>query len=191
MKAVPVSVWQKIGPWRDIMTFQLQVEDEPCILTLVFSTGRLSVFNYAQREIQVTKAAQESGLLKLKTGRNVRDFFLSEQGNGIFDVDFSGFTFRVVRMDVLPEEEVLAERSEPSAENGSLPVTSPMPGKVIRINVKQGTGVKKGEPLAVVEAMKMENQIKAQADSFVEKIRVKEGDKVDAGEILLILKIKK
>jgi biotin carboxyl carrier protein len=64
-------------------------------------------------------------------------------------------------------------------ENGSN-ITSPMPGKVIKIAVKQGDSVSKGDLLLVVEAMKMENNILSPADAVVDRITVTAGDLVDS-----------
>ena len=66
-------------------------------------------------------------------------------------------------------------------------VTSPMPGKILRILVKEGEQVKTGQGLVVLEAMKMENDIPAPKDGVVKKILVKEGDTVDTGQPLIEL----
>lgn len=66
---------------------------------------------------------------------------------------------------------------------------SPMPGKVIKVNVKEGDDVKEGDILCVVEAMKMENNIKAMTSGKVDKIYVNENDKVDVKTILIELAI--
>ncbi len=64
---------------------------------------------------------------------------------------------------------------------------SPMPGKVMKINVKEGDTVTNGTVLCVVEAMKMENNIVAATDAKVNRIYVCEGDKVDAKTLLIDL----
>ncbi|NJE00979.1 pyruvate/oxaloacetate carboxyltransferase [Thermococcus sp. JdF3] len=66
-------------------------------------------------------------------------------------------------------------------------VTAPMPGKILRILVKEGEQVKTGQGLVVLEAMKMENEIPAPKDGVVKKILVKEGDTVDTGQTLIEL----
>jgi len=66
-------------------------------------------------------------------------------------------------------------------------VTSPMPGKILRILVKEGESVKTGQGLVVLEAMKMENEIPAPKDGVVKKILIKEGDTVDTGQPLIEL----
>jgi biotin carboxyl carrier protein len=66
-------------------------------------------------------------------------------------------------------------------------VKAPMPGLVLRILVKDGDDVKKGETLLVLEAMKMENVIKAPADLVVKKITVTEKTAVDKNQALIEL----
>jgi biotin carboxyl carrier protein len=70
---------------------------------------------------------------------------------------------------------------------GRQKVTAPMPGKVVRILVKSGDKVALGQGLLIVEAMKMQNEIKAAKEGTVEKIIVQEGQPVNAGEILAII----
>lgn len=62
---------------------------------------------------------------------------------------------------------------------------APMPGKILQINTKKGAKVSKGEPLMILEAMKMEHTIKANADGFVSEVFVKVGDQVENGADLM------
>jgi len=58
-------------------------------------------------------------------------------------------------------------------------IFAPMPGKVVKILVAEGQEVKAGQPMVIVEAMKMENQVNSAADGKVKKINFKDGDQVD------------
>jgi len=73
------------------------------------------------------------------------------------------------------------------ASSGEGVVTSPMPGKILRVLVKEGEQVKTGQGLVVLEAMKMENEIPAPKDGVVKKILVKEGETVNTGQPLVEL----
>lgn len=65
-------------------------------------------------------------------------------------------------------------------------VKAPMPGLVLKIFVKEGDEVKKGENLFILEAMKMENIIKSPGDVVVKSIKIKPGDKVEKGQVLIL-----
>ena len=66
-------------------------------------------------------------------------------------------------------------------------VTAPMPGLVVRVEVEVGQQVTAGQGVAIVEAMKMENELKAPADGTVARIEVEAGQTVDKGAVLLAL----
>ena len=67
---------------------------------------------------------------------------------------------------------------------GRQQVLAPMPGKVIRLLVKEGEPVAAGQGLIVIEAMKMQNEIRSPKSGKVERLRAKEGQTVNVGEIL-------
>ena len=67
------------------------------------------------------------------------------------------------------------------------PVAAPMPGNIVRVDVKQGDTVKAGQILIILEAMKMQNEIVAPKDGTVAQVVVKTGDKVDTGAALVVL----
>jgi biotin carboxyl carrier protein len=66
-------------------------------------------------------------------------------------------------------------------------ISSPMPGKVVRILVKPGDEVKAGDTVVIVSAMKMESEYKVKSDRVIKEIRVKEGDTVSANQPLIII----
>jgi biotin carboxyl carrier protein len=67
---------------------------------------------------------------------------------------------------------------------GRQPIVAPMPGKVVRLLVKAGEQVETGQGLLVVEAMKMQNEIRSPKSGTVERVLAKEGQAVNAGEVL-------
>ena len=71
-------------------------------------------------------------------------------------------------------------KGEERTSEGTLLVKAPMPGKVIKICVSEKDEVRKNQTLAIVEAMKMENEIKASVDGTIKKIHVSAGDLVDS-----------
>lgn len=74
-----------------------------------------------------------------------------------------------------------------STATGPQRLTAPMPGKVVRVLVAPGETVKARQPVVVVEAMKMENELRAGRDGTVTEVQVREGMSVDAGALLLVI----
>jgi len=74
-----------------------------------------------------------------------------------------------------------------SATSGSRTVTSAMPGRVVKVLAKPGDRVAERQPLVVVEAMKMENELRAPREAVVREVRVTAGASVEAGAILMVL----
>lgn len=72
-------------------------------------------------------------------------------------------------------------------ERGALEIRAPMPALVSSVPVNVGDAVKAGQGLIILEAMKMENEIKAHRNGIVEKVLVSKGKSVEKGELLLVL----
>jgi biotin carboxyl carrier protein len=79
---------------------------------------------------------------------------------------------------------VMTQPSQPKEKS----VKSPLPGTILSIKVKIGETVKEGQTLAVLEAMKMENEIQAEHDGVVSEIHVEKGDSVLEGTVILTIK---
>jgi biotin carboxyl carrier protein len=89
--------------------------------------------------------------------------------------------------------EVIDQRAWSGRRHGSVEaagpqqILAPMPGKVVRILVKEGDHVEAGQGLLVVEAMKMQNEIRSPKGGTVERVLAKEGQPVNAGEVLCVV----
>lgn len=81
----------------------------------------------------------------------------------------------------------LRGRTRAGDEQGPKKIVAPMPGKVVRLLVHDGDEVEQGAGVAVVEAMKMQNEIKSPKKGSVQKILVTEGAAVNAGDVLAII----
>lgn len=86
--------------------------------------------------------------------------------------------------------EAVAETRSTSAERERVgqPITTQLPGVVLRIEKSAGANVKSGDTVIVIESMKMENSITATADGTVAEVRVKEGERVEAGQVLAMVR---
>lgn len=97
----------------------------------------------------------------------------------------------------IEEESKRSEAADPQSHEGDLPhsipagtsceVTAPMPGDIIQIHVKNGQIVKVGDPLCVLDAMKMKNTIHAPSDGIIAEISIQEGQSIEFGALLFRL----
>lgn len=96
---------------------------------------------------------------------------------------------RVMRFEILDERRLKMKEAQGFRFDvgGVVSIDSPMPGKVIKILKKEGDEVKEGDGIIVVEAMKMENELKAPKPGKIKEIKVKEGDAVEAGARLALI----
>lgn len=96
---------------------------------------------------------------------------------------------RVVRLEMLEQrrKKMKEASSNGFAQSGSVKITSPMPGKILRYLVTEGESVTKGQGLVVVEAMKMENELQASKDGIIKSISSSPGATITSGGLLLII----
>jgi len=80
-----------------------------------------------------------------------------------------------------------AREASAAGRDGAADIVTVMPGKVVRVLVREGEEVREGQGLAVVEAMKMENEITAPKSGTVAKVHVKPGLAVEAGAVLVVI----
>lgn len=102
-------------------------------------------------------------------------------------IDYSVFTRGSYRKVKIFNDEMLLHESLKSGRSlgGDSGLTSGMPGKIIKVLVSEGDEVTEGTPLLIMEAMKMENEMKAPTDAKVKKVLVSPGDNVEAGASLI------
>ena len=104
----------------------------------------------------------------------------------------NGDEWRAMVGDVVLPVEIQDPRNATKRSNATLghlhqDIKAPMPGKVVRMLVKEGDEVQAGQGLAVVEAMKMQNEMRALRAGRVVKVLAKDGDTVGAGDVLVSL----
>ena len=141
---------------------------------------------------------------KLKINGNEYNVTVNEVDGSMAEVEVNGTPFKVefdkpVKKAAAPVAKPAAKTSaapapaaapvaKPAAAGGAgTAVTSPLPGVILDVCVKEGDTVKRGQTVMVLEAMKMENAIEATADGTVTAIKVGKGDSVLEGAPLVII----
>jgi biotin carboxyl carrier protein len=90
-------------------------------------------------------------------------------------------------IDVQDPRSLRTRRAAAGGEAGPQKITAPMPGKIVRIMVVEKDQVKTGQGVIVMEAMKMQNEMKSPKDGKVQKIFIAEGATVNAGDVLAVI----
>ena len=99
-------------------------------------------------------------------------------------VDLGGGRFEVVLVD---PRRLRGAAGGGAQAAGRATISSSMPGKIVRVLVEQGASVEAGDALVVVEAMKMQNELKSPKAGVVVELRAREGATVNAGEALAVV----
>jgi acetyl/propionyl-CoA carboxylase alpha subunit len=182
------DIWGYISYWRDLMEIELEVDGS----VFSFDIDKIKNNNY---DISVNGEKFEAGIRLCEAGYiemildgHQLEFYISTDNDGNGYVSFKGFIFKVNRHDILAGSHAILGSLDSGDGKSDGKIISPMPGKVIKINVKKGEEVKRGQTLLIVEAMKMENNISAPADGVVEEVNVKVGDMVNSSVRLVMIK---
>jgi biotin carboxyl carrier protein len=98
---------------------------------------------------------------------------------------------REIRIDdsikIIDPKRLRSGHNSAGHHHGVAQIVAPMPGKVVRVQVEAGATVEKGAGVIVVEAMKMQNEMKSPRAGVVVSVNVKPGDTVNAGDVLAVL----
>ncbi len=178
------NVWQSIGYWRHCATMDILINEEAVTVDLVRTAPLEFKYNNREHEAEIGHINGIHYSLVLDNIPYLAAIY--EKRKSTYEITLNGMTHTVVRPDMSYVDSEVFEASSGTGSKGGN-ITSPMPGKVIKLHVKAGDVVKKGDPLLVVEAMKMENNIVSTKDATIEKVLVKEGDKVDTTIHLVVL----
>jgi acetyl-CoA carboxylase biotin carboxylase subunit len=173
--------WRHTPPgWRNNrngLTRRVLVADHGPV-EVGYLLGRESRFEIDGQPLDVEVRGIRPDEVRLQVGRVVRRLAVRGVGETAY-VDTGRATLHLRRQPRFPDPESLVPE-------GSL--VAPMPGTVVRVGVAEGDVVEIGQPLVVLEAMKMEHEVVAFAAGTVEAVPVEVGSAVDTGQVLIVLK---
>ena len=181
-RANPAEPWAQARGWRMNGDYRrvLSLSDEGGAyqVGLTYRHDGWEIDLDGQRQ-RVELVAQDGAELSLRVGETSLHGCVRRDGE-LFHVFTGGRHF------TLSYNDPMAHAGEQEATGGRL--TAPMPGKVVAVMASSGQEVKKGEPLVIMEAMKMEHTISAPSDGLVEEVLYQVGDQVADGAPLLAFK---
>ncbi|MCI5071724.1 acetyl-CoA carboxylase biotin carboxyl carrier protein subunit [bacterium] len=112
---------------------------------------------------------------------NVYTLYLIKQSQQNFELDINGNTVHCTLYN--PKQQI--NQHQANGHDHDTKLMADMPGRVVKILVEEGQEVDLGDPLLVLEAMKMENELKSSTKVTILKIHVQEGDSIDSGQTLI------
>ncbi len=161
------------------MIFTTYIDEKPHKVTIVEERGGylITVDNEKPFHIDVVDLQTESYSMLLK-GRSYQ-----------FDIEKKENTYHVLLRGRLYSLELIHPKSKGAKAKGfeEKKIIARMPGKIIKILAKEKDKVARGQGVVIMEAMKMENELKSPMTGVIQTIRVKEGQTVEAGEELILL----
>jgi biotin carboxyl carrier protein len=163
------------------LTYEITIDGKNYRLDLTQTEGRWSC-HVDGREVDVDAVLARPNVLSLRLGNKAYEVKCERVG-----VDLHIWVgSRRFAVDVR-DPRSLRSRSRSADEQGLKKLIAPMPGKVVRLLLSPGDEVEAGAGVLVVEAMKMQNEVKSPKKGTVQKILVSEGAAVNAGDVLAIV----
>jgi biotin carboxyl carrier protein len=163
------------------MTYEIAIDDKHYRLDLRQHDGRWQC-RLDGREIEIDAVLARPDVLSLRIGNTAYEVKCERVGNDQHVWVGSQRFAPEVR-----DPRSLRSRSRLTDEHGPRKLIAPMPGKVVRVLVEEGSQIEAGAGILVVEAMKMQNEVKSPKQGTVQKIVVKPGAAVNAGDVLAIV----
>ena len=168
------------------MEFEFLLEDKTYKISIEKKGEKYSV-DFRNNKMEVDCQIISPNCLSFEIDGNIQTIYMAEGENKRF-IFIQGEQF------ILQEKEATrAKRKEEESglAEGKQLICAPMPGRILKILVSEGEKVKKKQSLAIVEAMKMEHEIKSTLDGIVKKVNFKENQMVDTEEPIIELEEEK
>ena len=129
------------------------------------------------------QAINDHGLSLIVEGRSMNVFIAKGDGKRFVHVNGENYCFSIPGA----ENDAAVVHQGSGGGEAKLSITAPMPGSVLKVNVKDGDAVEEGQCLIIVEAMKMETGLHSSLIGKVKKVHVNPDQQVDAGQLLIEL----
>lgn len=136
------------------------------------------------REYDLEVSEPEPGVILIKSDNAIFEAIATERSDGSTSVLVHGREYNVRLVD---PKRLRGKGGDHSLDHGLAEIKTAMPGKVVRIPISTGESVEKGQAVIVVEAMKMQNEMRSPKDGTIKEVRVAEGATVNAGDVLVVI----
>ncbi len=174
------NIWNSTGHWRHMNHYKIMINQDPLSLEKISESSEEKIVKidnidtyFTISSIQYTKQT----LTFLMDGKHYNvSYFFDEKG---FYIQLNG------NKRVITDYQPTDKKKQELKENTSKELKAPIPGRILDIMVNNGDTIQKGAPLIILEAMKIENHLKAWKTTKIKNITVKKGQQVGLDDILL------
>lgn len=149
---------------------------------ITFNQSKGIKINRQQSDIEIIESEDGFFYLKWKNKKYFAEIIEKNQNQFTIMINGVSYDFSVETPISFKRKKYLEKHQE---KDNTEPVTAPMPGKIIEVLAEENAEVKSGDPVFILEAMKMQNEILAHVSGKVSKINVKENDSVVKGDVLV------
>jgi biotin carboxyl carrier protein len=169
-----------------MLQLELKVNDRNAIVKEIHRKGNLVTISVDDKiyEVDIDKVSGEEYSI-LSEGKSYNVEVIRTDDPKVYRVNTIYFGFDVSVNDA--EARYMQKRKKADGDGTTDTIKSPMPGKVVKVLVRKGDHVEKGQTVVVLSAMKMESEYKAGCDGVVSKVAVKEGDTVDGNQLMIVI----
>jgi biotin carboxyl carrier protein len=168
------------------MELELKIKDRLAKVERLKNSGNKMNFKVDDKEYEIDLVRLADGLYSaIYRGKSYNVQMVQGITNKHFTVNTIYSTYEVEVIDA--ESKYRHSRQKDDGFNQGNSILSPMPGKVVKILVKEGDEVEAGQTVIILSAMKMESEFKAGKPGKVKAIHVKEGDLVEGNKVMMII----
>lgn len=164
---------------------EIHIGDRIADIELISKEGNKVVISIDGVEQEVDVVMAENGVCSiLKDGKSYNAELTHSKAGTTYQVNTQFSSYNV---DIIDNQAKYLRLRQKEKERQDDHVVSPMPGKIVKIPVKEGQEMKAGDTVAVIEAMKMQSNYKVTCNCKIRKILVNEGDTVNSGQEIILL----
>ncbi|MBN2806898.1 MAG: biotin/lipoyl-binding protein [Prolixibacteraceae bacterium] len=165
------------------MPFELRIKDRTAKVEILDQQGSFYQVKIGEKLYQIDVTKVESGVYSvIYQGKSINMEMIEGSTSNTYIVNTRSNDYQVAIIDAKTR---YLEARKGDHDSGETIISSPMPGKIVRLLVKKGEKVAKGDTVIIVSAMKMESEYKSPVDGIIAKIFVKADDVVDAHQPLV------
>ncbi|MCD4772644.1 MAG: biotin/lipoyl-binding protein [Bacteroidales bacterium] len=167
------------------MSLEIKIDDRTANISFLESDGAKLKIDIDGKKYNVDVVMVKKGVYSIiHKGISYNVELIENKNSKKYIVNTLYKTYDIEIIDA--ESKYLKRKKQDDSEDESF-ISSPMPGKIVKIPVKAGDKVKAGDTVIIVSAMKMESEYKVKKDRIIKDIRVKEGDIIDGDQVLVVV----